>query len=252
MLSSRTRRQGTEVRRRRPRSSVVARAARAAAGLNVRTVHPRDLGQRAHRAVCAPVAGLRTRGRFPARAGVSYRPSLPGRVRPVLSRSADRGRLSFPLTAAGQSRIRTGFPLASSAPRVSRGGAAEPPALGTLLTGEVLARPPRSAAGRGPVVGGRSFAACGPVLRFPRRAGRFTPHGRPGMDSPAVRGFRVRGGRPLAERAAPGVFASAVERTRRAPASTFDTRAECLVGQGDPGWMDALAARAGGVRGARR
>jgi len=61
---------------------------------------------RARRLARTPVAGLRTRGRV-ARA---YRPSLPRPRDPVL-----RWRLSFPLTAAGQSRFPTGFPLASPA-----------------------------------------------------------------------------------------------------------------------------------------
>ena len=95
-----------------------SRGARAPAGRRGATAPARWPGTPAiprastRRAADAPMAGLRTRGRSRSHRG-SYRPPLPRPVVQCLSRRARRGRLSFPLTAAGQFRIRTGFPLAS-------------------------------------------------------------------------------------------------------------------------------------------
>ncbi len=63
------------------------------------------------------LAGLRTHGRSVA-VDASYRPSLPRLIRPsavpAARLRARLGRLSFPFTAAGQSRIHTGFPVTSA------------------------------------------------------------------------------------------------------------------------------------------
>ena len=80
----------------------------------VRPVLPRDLGPPHTIGVCGPVAGFRTRERFStSQSGVSTDRRFPGLLAQCFVRPRCRFRRSFSLTAAGQSRIRTGFPLAS-------------------------------------------------------------------------------------------------------------------------------------------
>ncbi|CAM04011.1 hypothetical protein SACE_4743 [Saccharopolyspora erythraea NRRL 2338] len=146
---------GSEVRARVCGS---ASGQRRAAAVGIRQVLPRDLGS-ACTGVHAPVAGLRTRGRFPASSwpGVPTGRRFPDAVVQCCSRSPRTGdgvRSRSPLRGS------PGFAPGSLLPRPPRSRlsaasvADEPPAHDRLVTRSRLASPPEGWSHRNACIGG--------------------------------------------------------------------------------------------------
>ena len=106
----------SSLRRPGPREHATKTAARFLSGCRARR-SSRATGAAARVVARGALAGLRTHGRGVV-IDASYRPSLPRLIRPsavpAARLRARLGRLSFPFTAAGQSRIPTGFPVTSA------------------------------------------------------------------------------------------------------------------------------------------